>query len=235
MNHIDPNGMYYGDFFDFNGKYIGNDGIDDGKIYVMKTTKTGTSESGANYLGIDRTSRKEAIKYINLYSGNTNYFEENSIYDNFVEIENDPIIREQIYSIIRKDNGYGGTKPSNNREYGGVIRNGKVVESPAGPVGDPSTDSDIHINIQTLPGDIMFHTHPSGTVNTMSVSNNVLNTTTNNDKWIQPPSIDDLIKAQDYTFYYVFGMYEKKVYLYNKNGIISIFPHKLFINPHNKK
>ena len=31
---VDPNGEEIGDFFDYSGKYLGTDGIDDGKIYI---------------------------------------------------------------------------------------------------------------------------------------------------------------------------------------------------------
>jgi RHS repeat-associated protein len=36
VRFIDPNGMMYGDYYDRNSKYLGNDGIDDGKVYQLK-------------------------------------------------------------------------------------------------------------------------------------------------------------------------------------------------------
>ncbi|MDD4816309.1 MAG: hypothetical protein PHQ62_04205, partial [Clostridia bacterium] len=39
IRFIDSDGRRYGDFLDEKGKYIGNDGIDDGKVYVVKTTE----------------------------------------------------------------------------------------------------------------------------------------------------------------------------------------------------
>ena len=38
IRFIDPEGMVPGDFIDDNGKYLGNDGKQDGKVYVLKTT-----------------------------------------------------------------------------------------------------------------------------------------------------------------------------------------------------
>ncbi|MGJ1420760.1 RHS repeat-associated core domain-containing protein [Sphingobacterium spiritivorum] len=36
INRIDPTGMLDGDYYDKNGKYLGNDGIDDNKVYQLK-------------------------------------------------------------------------------------------------------------------------------------------------------------------------------------------------------
>lgn len=40
--------------------------------------------------------------------------------------------RQDMVDVVNQDDGRGGTKDANNREYGGVIRDGKVVELPQG-------------------------------------------------------------------------------------------------------
>ena len=55
---IDVDGMYAnpGDFINESGKNIGNDGIDDGKVYVVKTTEK-KFDSGAPSAGITKADR----------------------------------------------------------------------------------------------------------------------------------------------------------------------------------
>ena len=36
IRYIDPTGMFYGDYYDEKGKYLGRDGIDDNKVYQLK-------------------------------------------------------------------------------------------------------------------------------------------------------------------------------------------------------
>ena len=68
IRFLDLNGMNYGDFVDEKGNIIGNDGISDGKVYVVKSTESGTSKS-------DIKATKDFIK---TNSGNTEAFKNNS-------------------------------------------------------------------------------------------------------------------------------------------------------------
>ena len=42
---VDPNGEEIGDYYDLFGNYLGNDGIDDGKVYVVTGNPTGNPSS----------------------------------------------------------------------------------------------------------------------------------------------------------------------------------------------
>ena len=104
LRFIDPTGMQYGDFVDAKGKVIGDDGIDDQRTYVMKTNAS-----------------DESVKYIKENSGKPLSFKDknNIAYQNSIEIECDPKVRQDMVDEVSKDNGKGGKKDANNREYGG--------------------------------------------------------------------------------------------------------------------
>ena len=78
IRFIDSDGRRYGDFLDEKGKYIGNDGIDDGKVYVVKTTEK-SFDSGVSSAGISKSDAKSTENFIAKNSGNTEAFQNNSI------------------------------------------------------------------------------------------------------------------------------------------------------------
>ena len=45
IKFVDPTGMWIGDYYDRQGNYLGNDGIDDGKIYLMNEGVRAKSEN----------------------------------------------------------------------------------------------------------------------------------------------------------------------------------------------
>ena len=47
---------------------------------------------------------------------------------------------------------------------------------------------------------------------------------------VQHPSSEDVATAGDYV-HYVFGMGDKQVYIYNKNGIQAVIPITIFVAP----
>ncbi|WP_299125900.1 hypothetical protein [uncultured Tenacibaculum sp.] len=71
---IDPDGMkplgYDGIFVDENGNKIGDDGIDDGKVYVVKTDVKSV-ETGASIDGISTEEKNNTVSFIKENSGNT--------------------------------------------------------------------------------------------------------------------------------------------------------------------
>ena len=113
------------------------------------------------------------------------------------------------------DDGTGGTKDKNNKEYAWNLRpryddlkrcgietyyaNSSHVES---PIGDPSTDSNIGVPAA------MNHTHPSGTNGSYM--------------WQQPPSKTDISNAS--IVKQVWSMRARKLYVYNKTGVIATIP-----------
>jgi RHS repeat-associated protein len=243
VRFIDPDGMFEGDFLDENGKYLGNDGIDDGKVYVVKTTKS-NFDSGAPSAGISNKDRKSTEKFITENSGNTSAFQSNSIaYDNSVEIAGSSDTRQAMVNIVNQDDGRGGTSDANNREYGGRIKNdGTIVESPAGPVRDPATNDYASINITSYGNQSTFHSHPSGNkTESSSASNNVagssstLGGTTTASGWKNAPSnqggdIQNSGKATNY----VFSRSNGTVYIYNNTGVKATIPQKYFVTPNKK-
>ena len=90
---LDPNGMLIGDFYDQNARYLGTDGIDDKKVYVVT----------------DPTEIKQ-IKKTNRHDGTTSV---NDI-ESAVELPS-KTIRSQMVKVINMDN------ENNFREYGGGI------------------------------------------------------------------------------------------------------------------
>jgi len=156
INNIDPDGRAV---FWLKGKVIGNDGIDDNRVLVVRT-------SGKN-------NRKAVVNFIKLNSGNSSAFTKDCIaYAGSVPIESLAENRKAMVKIVEKDDGKGGTSDANNREYGGSIQDGKVKEATPGKVrklGEP----DAHMR---LPGGYStFHSHPSGRPGGEVVSANTVN------------------------------------------------------------
>ena len=197
----------------------------------MKTTKSGKEENGVAYKGITKLERKQSIDYIKMNSGNTNMFTDNiSIYDNFVEIVNDADLRLQMLNVVSYDNGNGGLSDNNNREYGGVVRSGVVIPSEQGPVGDPRTVNSLEINIPSIEGDIVFHSHPSGNYYPSLYSSTVIKTESRSASWRQYPSVQDLTKSStNKNNNYIFARGDRMIYIYNENGILTMFPQSCFL------
>lgn len=220
---VDPNGRA---IFINKGKEIGNDGIDDGKVFVLKTTQR-KFEGGAPGAGLSRRELRETIKFIKKNSGNSEAFTKDCIaYTNSIEIEGDAQIRQEMVDIVMADNGKGGTDPAQNREYGGTIQNGKVVAAPPGEVADPTKDNEASIR---LPGGfVSFHSHPSGT---KKVPNGTQNKTR---IFVQPPSELDAKTAGELT-HYVFGRGDGNVYVYTSEGVQAVIPMRHFAHPKTRK
>ena len=216
VRFIDPTGMMYGDFLDERGRIIGNDGIDDNKLYVVKNESLSRS---------DKNSTKDFIRD---NSGNTQAFTDNNIaYTNSIEIEGSQTARQAMVTEVSKDNGRGGTGDANNREYGGSIENGVVAVATPGEVANPKTDATVSIELPT--GKSTFHSHPSGTVVDGPPAWTLGGTTTTY-SFTQTPSQTDVNNAGSHTNY-VFGRSDNKVYIYNSNGTQASIPMNRFVTP----
>ncbi|MFT4073830.1 MAG: hypothetical protein QM654_18140 [Dysgonamonadaceae bacterium] len=212
LRFIDPTGMAYGDFLDEKGNVIGNDGINDERLYVMKTDAS-----------------KESKKYIKDNSGDINAFREadNIAYQNSIEIECTPTTRQDMVNQVSQDNGKGGSKDANNREYGGTIENGVVTVARPGEVANPKVDTQVSIELPT--GKSTFHSHPSGTVVDRPATGTLGGATTIY-SFVQTPSQPDINNAGSHANY-VFGRSDGKVYIYNSNGTQASIPIKRFVTP----
>lgn len=232
IRFIDPDGMTPGEFLNEKGENIGNDGIDDKKVYVIKTTKK-EFDSGAPSAGISKDDAKATEKFIKENSGNKEAFKANNIaYKNSVEIEGKQETRQAMVNIVNQDNGKGGTSAANNREYGGVIKlDGSVVESPPGPVSDPTKNASAPINQTYFDFQSTFHSHPSGKVSPISSSSNIVGTTTSGSFQNAPSNDPGDIGNSGGKVNYVFSRGNGMVYIYNNTGVIATVPQKYFVTP----
>ena len=209
VNLVDPDGRFIGDYLSDEGKLIGTDGINDGKLYVLKTSKSHfESEGNAPVDGITKREKNRVIKEHDI-----------SNKDNFVEITGSKDIREAVVSMI-KDDGSGGTADNNNREY--LVTFDKDIEPhetnllycKEGNVGNPAVDRTISVMAGDSPDVVYIHTHPSGSRGVYS--------------WSQAPSRTDVENTT--TQKYVIGMGDKTVYIYNGNGINATLPLDVYKN-----
>jgi RHS repeat-associated protein len=207
---VDPNGEDIGDFYDHWGVKLGTDGKQDGKIYIVHN------------VGISNKQRKKTIDFIKNNSGNSEVFTDNcDAYKYSSEIVNDSRARLRMCEIAEQDDGGRGMDPSRNREYGGKIENGAVVELPAGRVGDPTVDG----GFLEYRGDALFHTHASGTNESFKEAQ--LTSDSRLSEWIQPPSKQDMNNAGN-TTHYVFARRTGHVYLYDMSGTHVKMRHDTF-------
>ena len=228
INFVDPNGM--GDFW-FNGVIIGNDGIDDKRVLVIKTTAKsfGNKEDLCYVLGagLSNKEQKTTVDFIKKNSGNTEAFQKNPIaYNNSIEIEGSARKRQLMVNIVMADNGQGGTSDANNREYGGYITStGDVIEESPGPVMKPGY---AYILLNNGDNTSTFHSHPSGELYNYEAGIETISF------HVQHPSQTDIDDAKNGT-HYVFGRRNKNVYVYTRNGIQAVIPMKNFVNPKTRK
>ncbi len=216
IRFIDPDGTIPGDYYNENGKHIGNDGIDDGKNYVIKTTKSTTDVYGSdkysekgNVVSISKETAEKTESEIK--NGNFSI----DVMKNVVEVGSTNII-EKMIGIVSKDDGTGGTISSNNKEYGGFVKKGDVIEAQSGKIGDPSKNINASIK-----GDVDFHSHPSGTKKISIVGGGI-----GTGQWIQPPSRTDINTASGKDK--VFAMKEGTIYIYTNKGVVATFPISTF-------
>jgi RHS repeat-associated protein len=234
LRFIDPDGMLPGDFLNEKGEYIGTDGIDDKKVYVVKTTKK-EFDSGAPSAGISKDDAKATEKFIKENSGNTEAFKGNDIaYKNSVEIEGKQDTRQAMVNIVNQDNGRGGEADANNREYGGRVRStGEVVESPPGPVTNPLVSASASIDITSSSNQSTFHSHPSGTRTQSSSGGSggtTIGGTTTTGSFQNAPSNSD-VENSGSKVNYVFSRGNRTVYIYNNTDVIATIPQKYFVTP----
>ena len=220
LRFIDLLGMFIGDYYDENGNFIGNDGIDDNKVYALKTTKTNFesySEEGkmVKITNISKKQAKAAVNEIRNHSGDISY-DFSNVRNSFVMLDGTRETRRKVMSYI-KDDGTGGNKADNNREYAinYEINDANSMYSKIGESGNPAINTNISISSGNRESAIFIHSHPSGT--------------NGNSYWIQAPSYQD-INAANKNNNYVIAMGEKMIYIYNKiDGIIARLPISTYI------
>jgi hypothetical protein len=221
-------GMFAGDYYDQKGNYLGTDGIDDQKNYVV-------------------TDKKEAKQIKKATKNSENY---TASVDSKVELPGYGVRSDMGDAVDR-----AGTNAFH--EEGGVIANmadgsKKVVDAKPGADADPSVDGYAEINVldaadpsevkgySTLDG--TFHTHPDGTktsssTSSGSISGTTIGGTTTTSYFVQSPSDVDisthaarskrgLVTGNSY----VLGTGNNTVYIYNGKGVQATFPLQKFRN-----
>jgi len=227
IRYTDVLGMGAGDFYDEDGKYLGTDGKDDGKLYVVT----------------DKQEKKQ-IKTTNKAGGTTQVDDVKSE----TELPSANVRGEMKKSVdkagspsFHEEGGFFGTK-----EGGGEY----VVHAKAGETADPSIDPEASINVfvannkadladaagGTING--TFHTHPDGTVSTGATGSNQLGSVTTHGFMNEPSNLNgrgDIPNAQENRMgvtgnHYVLAQGNKTVYIYNGGGTVAKFPFKQFFS-----
>jgi len=231
IRFIDPDGLspmdLDGIFIDENGNEIGNDGKDDGKVYVVKTDQTSV-ESGAPFDGISTSQKNSTVAFIKANSGNTDAFKNNSVaYDNSVEIEGAESTRQAMVNVVNQDDGTGGDINSpNSIEYGGDV-------STSGEVRESTTRGDGNITIPDRANTrSKFHSHPSGSIPDKRFGKPYLSA-----RGAEGPSVGtaqssggDIHPGRVNRTNYVFQRGSGKVYIYNTHsGVQAVLPQKNFV------
>ena len=168
-----------------------------------------TSPSGS---GITRGQKKRDNRFYKKQFREYAAFDSNSIaYENSIEIEGSRENRQKAIDIISKDNGNGGTRDENNREYGGHFTKEGVREVEAGPFAKPG---DKYVSVTLLFPNHTFHSHPSGD---------------NTGGFLQFPSKTDLDNTGE-TISYVFGRGNNTTYIFNSSGVLATIPTSRFVD-----
>src|SRR5690242_5239314 len=105
-----------GDFINEQGEYLGSDGKDDGKLYVIKTSKTKFESFGdVKSAGIPDSLARSLERFVRRNSGDSSAFARApEVYANVQEIETSKEIRKKMLDIVNKDDGSGDTVSCNN-------------------------------------------------------------------------------------------------------------------------
>jgi len=218
----DPTGMSAvdGDFINEQGIKVGSDGKDDGKLYLIKTSKGDfDSKIEVRPNGITSEEATTTENFIKANSGDKEAFANNDIaYKNSVEIEGNVKTRQAMVDEVNRDNGMGGLSEANNREYGGYVNtDGTVRLETPGVSGTPTSGKSISMrrdaNTKT-----MFHSHPSGA--------------DGGNRYRQGPSPEDISSAgAGKRTEYVFGRGNGVITIYNGKGVIATMPQESFVKP----
>ncbi len=218
LKYVDPSGENYGNYYDIDGKYIGTDGVDDKKVYVVTNKKEAKTIRNANkektVTSADKVNSKVELPSFEL--------------------------RSEMSKVVEMD------KENSFREYGGVFgltNQGEehVFWANPGQKATPPADASIDLfdfaneNDRGLLGSSAygtFHSHPSGTIYG-KVDINTIGKTGIDKVFEQTPSQADLDNAARRSSFvtgnsYVFGTGNGTVYIYNGSGTIATFPIKSF-------
>ncbi len=224
LRYSDPDGMAPVDdiYLDRKGNEIHRVENDDpDRTFVVKTTqKTKQVYSGGTRDGhtnpISKAEARNTGKQIS--QGNL----DGEHMSNIVQIANSDTQQQMLDHVNQDDNSgkvisaenLSEMNSNNFREFSGNLdSNGNVVDKNVGPTVLPTKD----VEQIEAGGSFDFHSHASGQYRD---SDGLIRTPT------QAPSSNDIRGAKGTE--YGFGMKSRKVYIYNRSGVIAIIPFKNF-------
>ncbi|MBK8653366.1 MAG: RHS repeat-associated core domain-containing protein [Haliscomenobacter sp.] len=228
IRFTDVLGMGAGDFYDEGGKYLGTDGKDDERLYVV----TDKQEK----IQIQKTDKAGGTTPLSNVSSAT------ELPSAYVRGEMGKAVDRAGSPSFHEEGGFFGTKKEGG-EY--------VVHAKAGEKADPSIDKEASINVYiaankddlnaTSGGEIKgtFHTHPDGVVTKGATGSNTIGGTTITHRFVDEPSNlngrGDIPNARENAMgvtgnSYVLAQGNKTVYIYNGSGTVARFPFKQFFS-----
>jgi hypothetical protein len=231
IRFIDPDGMVVGDFYDQKGNYLGTDGNNDGRVYVVTDKQETKSIRETNKSG-GTTSTSDVKSSVELPSA-------------FIRGEMGKAVERAGSPSFHEEGGFFGTTPE-----GGQY----VVNAEPGVDADPSVDPEASINVfkaankndlaakagGTIDGS--FHTHPDGTVKTGATGANQIGPVTTHSFGNEPSNRivngeprGDIPNARENRMgvtgnSYVLAQGNKTVSIYNGGGTVATFPFKQFFS-----
>ncbi|MGB7068655.1 MAG: RHS repeat-associated core domain-containing protein [Pyrinomonadaceae bacterium] len=229
LRYTDPSGMIAGDFYNQDGDYLGTDGINDGKLYVV------TNKDQAKQ--IQKTDKNKGTTQVSAVSS-------------AIELPS-LLVRQAVGAAVDRSNS-----PTADDKKGGFHEEG-FIAGPAlaggqetiqvaapGAVSDPRVDTKATIDT-TNPANpaqagtladitVKAHVHPGGVLTSSSgpppgvIGGTV---TTSRADFVQPPSAVDTQNASALpgVTHIVAGARSKTVYIYDGSGVRATFPLKQFI------
>jgi RHS repeat-associated protein len=230
LRFTDPTGMLAGDFYDEEGKRLGTDGRNDGKVYVV------TNESEAKQ--VRATDKKGGTTQL-------------SAVGSAVELPSFDV-RQAIGAAVERSNS-----PTSDDKKGGFHEEGitygtnasgaeQIIVASPGAASNPQTDSHASIALSNFANKAdqgalvsvggTAHVHPKGeiTVTTgpaarpgVTVIGGTVTTTTFN--FVQAPSARDIQNAIPGQTNVVAGARDKKAYIYDNTGVRATMPLKHFL------
>jgi len=234
LRFTDPSGMLAGDFYNEEGKRLGTDGLNDGKIYVV------TDQAQAKQ--IQQTDKNKGTTQVSAVSS-------------AVELPSAYVRGEMGAAVERSNSPTQDDKKGGFHEEGGTFGTTasgqeKVVNAVPGAYSDPRVpggSATIDTSNPANPSEAgiltsvsgTFHVHPKGEITTttgpaarpgVTVIGGTVTTTTAD--FNQPPSAVDIQNAQTrgISNNIVLGARSKTVYVYSGAGVRATFPLKQFLN-----
>ena len=217
---VDPDGLEVtppGDFYDEFDNYIGSDGINDGKVYVIKTSETSMTNGKEQIpaAGQSEQTSTDAMNFVSNNSGNTLAFLCNpSIYDKFVEL---PGSSQERNDALDYSNSSALAFPGLESSYESATytnKNGSYTRSSM-DIGQEVIPGESQVRFVFAPMEgkkgwdirLIFHSHPA-----RNTKGNPLS---------QPPSLHDVNNSKS-SMRVVHGQGSGKVYLYNNGQIQAV-------------